>query len=245
MATELPQPRDRSVLQRLRAAFLAGLLVVVPVGVTIWVLVALVQFLEGAIHLVPNAWQPETVIGRPIPGLGIVLALSTVMICGIAMQSFAGRNIVWLYEAVLLRVPLLSTVYTAVKQLLEQLFSSESGFRDVVLVEWPRPGVYSVGFLTGEAPLVVAEVVSHVSVFIPTTPNFTTGFYAIMPHDEVWVTDLSVEDGFKLLMSAGLVPPPTPLRLPDGQGLPGTLATAGNRLGTPRPATPRRDGDLR
>jgi len=197
----------RVVLRRLRAWFLAGLLVVVPIAVTTFVIYKLGGFLEGAIKLVPKPWQPEALFGQSIPGLGIVVAITFVFLVGVLTQNFLGRRVVRLYEAVLLRVPIVSSLYGGVKQLLEQLFTSSKGFEQVVLVEWPRRGLYSVAFKTGEAPIVHPDGIPMVNVFLPSTPNPTTGFYFMLPAADVIDTHMTVEEAFKMIVSAGIVTP--------------------------------------
>jgi len=203
----------RGLFRRLRAWFLAGLLVVVPIAVTGWVFFQLAAFLEGAIGWVPQAWQPEALFGRPIPGLGILFALGSVFLVGVLTQSFLGRRVVLLYEAVLLRVPLVSSLYGGVKQLMEQLFNSNKGFEQVVLVEWPRRGLYSVAFKTGPAPVRHPDGIQMVNVFLPSTPNPTTGFYFMLPASDVIDTPMTVEEAFKMIVSAGIVSPEQALDL--------------------------------
>lgn len=197
------------VLQGIRVAFIAGILVVVPLAATIWVLTLVMGFLEGTVRLLPDAVQPEVLVGQPIPGLGILLTLSTVILAGALTRSFFGRRLIELYEAMLGRVPIVSSVYQGVKQLTEALFSGREGqFRQVVLVEWPRRGVYAIAFHTGEAFLSVDDPDQElVNVFLPTTPNPTSGFYLMLPRSDIRPLDLSVEEAFKLIMSAGIVAP--------------------------------------
>lgn len=197
------------VFQGIRVAFLAGILVVVPLGATIWVLTFVMGILESTVRLLPDGIQPEVLIGRPIPGLGILLTLTTVMLAGTLTRSFFGRRVIEFYEAMLGRVPIVSSVYQGVKQLTEALFSgSEGQFRQVVLVEWPRRGVYAIAFHTGEAFLSADDPDEElVNVFLPTTPNPTSGFYLMLPRSEIRPLDLTVEEAFKLIMSAGIVAP--------------------------------------
>lgn len=197
------------LLQAIRNAFIAGILLVVPLGATIWVLGFLVALLESSIRLLPRAIQPEELIGQPIPGLGVLLTFTAVLLAGALTRSFLGQRIVYFYEAVLARVPIVSSIYQGVKQLTEALFSGTDGqFRQVVLVEWPRRGVYAIAFHTGEAFLTVGDPNQElVNVFLPTTPNPTSGFYLMLPRSEIRPLDLSVEEAFKLIMSAGIVAP--------------------------------------
>lgn len=231
--------------QRLRATLIAGLLVVVPLAVTAWVLVALVQFLDSVVGLVPRVltdmlvsavpFLPVTADGRPA-GFGILLATVTVLALGLATRSYLGRAVITFYENLLNRVPVLSSVYQAIKELLEMLFSrNAAAFERVVLVEWPREGVYSIGFLTGEAFAQIDGQPRLVNVFVPTSPNPTTGFYFMTREDKVVPTDMTVEEGFKMLLSAGIVAPTGTLHLPPDIFRRGTGAPL---------ALPPRDGHL-
>lgn len=204
----------KRLLQKLRATFLAGLLVVIPLAVTIWVLVTIVGFVDQWLqpHWIKPlmAYYPESLPqnnGRP-PGLGVALAMMGIFLLGLVTRSYFGRSFIHFYERVLAKVPVLSSIYQAIKELLEMIVSRNQGaFEKVVMVEWPRKGLYSVGFQTGESFVKVEGEGRLVNVFLPTTPNPTTGFFFMLPADRVVSTDLSIEQGFKLLMSAGLVPP--------------------------------------
>ena len=189
----------KGVVIRIRRAFLAGLLVVVPIGVTAWVMVLLIGFLEN--------FQPESLIGQKIPGLGIFLALTTTLLLGLVTESVVGRSLLGLYERILARVPFISSVYNGIKQLMVQVFQSEKGFDKVVLLQWPRQGVYSIGFLTSKASVIGEDGRQYANLFLPSTPNPTTGFYFMAPVDELVDTDLTVEQAFKQLMSVGIVSP--------------------------------------
>jgi uncharacterized membrane protein len=219
----------KHLLQRIRTVFLAGLLVTLPLAVTVWVLITLVAFVDSVIAwvpvLVPAGWIAAVMAFYPsflpvgehgLPqGLGVLVAVLTLFIVGVLARSYLGGRLIALYEWLLLRVPVASSIYQAVKELLELVLARDgNAFERVVLVEWPRPGLYSVGFLNGEAWVSVEGRGRMVNVFLPTTPNPTTGFFAMLPEDQVILTDMTVEQGFKILMSAGLVSPPGRLQLP-------------------------------
>lgn len=197
----------RHPLRAVRRAFLAGLLVLVPLGVTAWVVWLLVDVMNRVGDLIPAAWHPEALIGVSLPGTGLLVAFLAILLVGVATENFVGRRLVSLYEAVLLRVPILSSVYVTVKQLLEQLVDTERGFERVVLVQWPREGAWALAFMTGSAFVEIEGVERMVNVFLPTTPNPTTGFYFMVPERDVVPTEMSVEQAFKVLMSAGIVEP--------------------------------------
>ena len=205
-----------SIGQRLRGALFAGFLVLGPIAVTVWLLVFLVNFLEGIVRLLPDSVQPEALLGFPIPGLGVLLAFVTVLVVGIVTRSYIGARIVSTYERLLIQIPVISGVYTGVKQLMEALFAGERGnFRKVVLIEWPRPGVRAIAFHTGASFVQPDNGETWVNVFLPTTPNPTSGFYLILPEDQIVILDLTVEDAFKLIMSAGIVAPKDAMRTSD------------------------------
>lgn len=211
----------KSLLQRIRTVFLAGLLVTLPLAVTVWVIVSLVSFVDSVTSFIPRLlpkasfeWIQSFYAGFPVndaglpQGLGILVALVTLFAVGILARSYVGGRLIDLYEWVLGRVPVASSIYNAVKELLELVFSQDgNAFEKVVLVEWPRPGLYSIGFLNGTAWVQVEGRPRMVNVFLPTTPNPTTGFFAMLPEDDIIMTDMTVEQGFKILMSAGLVAP--------------------------------------
>ncbi len=196
------------LFKRVRTILITGVLVIVPIAVTWWVLVFLVGFLEKTIKLLPDALEPQNLVGFPIPGLGVLLAVATVFTVGFTAQSFAGRRVLDLYEWMMLKVPIVSSIHAGVKQLVEALFASDKGhFRQVVLVEYPRKGIFCVAFHTGESFVHRAGEEPLVNVFLPTTPNPTSGFYLMIPADDVHMLDLTVEEAFKLIMSAGIVSP--------------------------------------
>ena len=191
-----------------RLSFMAGLLVIGPLWLTGWILLKLFVFFDGAIKILPVAWQPETLFGRDIPGLGIALSLLFVYLCGVGTRAYAGRQLVQFFEGVLDRVPIINTVYQSIKQLMSTLFSEKAThFRDVVLVEYPRKGIYCFAFLTNDSQYLEVSGQRLLSIFLPSTPNPTTGFYLLLPSHDVWNVDLTVEEAFKLIMSAGIVTP--------------------------------------
>lgn len=206
---------NRTWYQRIRGTFLAGILVGAPLGVTIWVMVALVQFLESAVRLLPDAWQPQQLLGRPIPGLGVLLALTTILLLGMATRSYVGTRAISLYEALLARVPVISSIYQGIKQLMEAVFLSDAGhFQQVVMVEYPRRGIWAIAFRTGESFVQSASGEMLANIFLPTTPNPTSGFYLLVRESDIVEIEISVEEAFKLIMSAGIVSPHTRHQMP-------------------------------
>jgi len=199
---------------------IAGLLVWVPLGVTVMVIKLLVGMMDRSLLLLPEPYRPDNLLGFHIPGLGVVLTTIIVLVTGMVVANLFGRKLVKLWESMLAQIPLVRTIYTGVKQILETVFSSsDQSFRKVLLVEYPRAGLWTLAFQSstsvGEAQTKTGRDV--VNVFIPTTPNPTSGFFLMVPSDDVVELDMSVDDGLKMIISAGVVVPEwTPDALPGG-----------------------------
>ena len=194
----------------MRKYLIAGLLVWLPLGVTLLVIKLLVDVMDRTWLLLPPEWRPEAVLGYYVPGLGIALAAVVVFVTGVIVANLLGRQLVALWEALLARIPVVRTIYTGVKQVTETVLSSSSqSFRKVLLVEYPRRGVWSLGFQTntelGEVQNKTGEEV--VAVFVPTTPNPTSGFVLMIPTRDVLELDMSVDEGLKMIVSMGVVVP--------------------------------------
>ena len=188
---------------------IAGLLVWVPLGVTVIVIRFLVELMDKTLYWLPVRYHPDTLLGFHIPGMGIVLAVVIVLGTGIIVANLFGRKLVSLWEAILKRIPLVRTIYSSVKQILETVFSSGQSFRKVLLVEYPRKGLWTLAFQSGttrgEAQAKTGTEI--VNVFIPTTPNPTSGFFIMVPKEDVIELDMSVDDGLKMIISAGVMVP--------------------------------------
>ncbi|HLD14560.1 MAG TPA: DUF502 domain-containing protein [Burkholderiales bacterium] len=194
----------------MRRYLVAGLLVWVPVGVTILIIKFLVDLMDQTLLLLPAGVQPANLLGFRIPGLGIVLTVVVVLVTGMVVTNLFGRQLMRLGELVLARIPVVRSIYSSVKQLTETLFSnSGQSFRKVVLVPYPHPGSWTLGFLTGVGGSEVRERLGRevMNVFVPTTPNPTSGFFLIVPREDVVELDMSVDDGLKMLLSVGVVQP--------------------------------------
>lgn len=208
---------SRSLLYRLKQAvkndLIAGLLVVIPLATTIWLSIAIANWAIGLLTQIPKQLNPfvgldpnltnllNLLVGLTVPFLGILLI-------GLMARNFIGRWLLDTGESILQSIPLAGTVYKTLQQILETLFKdSKNRFRRVVMVEYPRPGVWSIGFVTGgvSEPIQAQLSQSVLSVFIPTTPNPTSGWYAIFPEEEVINLDLSIEDAFRIIVSGGIV----------------------------------------
>ncbi|MEX0951926.1 MAG: DUF502 domain-containing protein [Gammaproteobacteria bacterium] len=193
----------------LRKYLIAGLLIWLPIAATVFVIRLLINLLDRLILLVPPDWRPEAVLGFSVPGLfGLVLAVVVLILTGMLVTNLFGRRLVALWEELINRIPLVRSIYVSVKQVTETLFHDENkSFRQVVLIEYPRQGIYSLGFLTGKA-LRSADAKTRaplVSVFVPTTPNPTSGFIVMVPKPDITALDISVEEAFKYIISLGVI----------------------------------------
>ncbi len=204
-------------MSSLRRYLIAGLLIWVPLGVTLLVLMWLVDLMDRTLLLLPLQYQPETLLGMRIPGLGIVLTVVVLLVTGVVAANLFGRQLVTAWEALLSRIPLVRSIYMGVKQLMEMLFSpSGQSFRKVLLIEYPRAGLWTLAFQTGvtvgEAQYKTGRDV--VNVYVPTTPNPTSGFFIMVPQRDVVELNMSVDDGLKMLISMGAIVPPWKVPVP-------------------------------
>jgi uncharacterized membrane protein len=200
-------PRER-FKEGIKEYFLTGVLVLIPAVATLWVLKALLSFVDGFFAGLPARLQPQTYI--PVPGVGVIVTLLLIVLVGAFARNYLGRITYHYGDRLMSNIPVLRGVYKALKQMLETVVSSPAqNFRKVVLVEYPRKGVYTIAFLTG-APRGEIQTITHkkvVYVFVPTTPNPTSGYLLIMSTDEVIPIDMTVEDAFKVIISGGMVNP--------------------------------------
>jgi uncharacterized membrane protein len=199
-------------MHALRRYLVAGLLVWVPLGVTYLVVKWLIDLMDRSLLLLPDAYAPEAIFGARIPGLGLVLTLIILLVTGMIARNLFGRSLVNVWEGILSRIPLVRSIYSAVKQLTETLFQPGGrSFNQVVMVEYPRKGAWTLAFVTGPA---WAEAESHldrelVNIYVPTTPNPTSGFFLMVPREDIIALDISVDAGLKMIISMGLVTPST------------------------------------
>lgn len=215
----------KTVREALRRYFVAGILAFAPIGITIWAISWIIQRLDNL--LLPRVLALVSGIDEPpqIPFVGALFTLLVILLMGVIARHLFGHELVRTWERLLARVPVARNIYGGVKQLFEAIFNrSETRFNRVVLIEYPRRGIYALAFTTGPARgRVQAMTDAHmINVFLPTTPNPTSGFYLLVPEDEVHDTELTVEEAFKLVMSAGLVTPgeatPVPAPAPSAPG---------------------------
>ena len=198
------------VKAQFRGYFLAGLLVVVPLGVTFFVITAILKLIDRLLIIIPPRFLPDTYLPFKIPGFGLVLAIVLIMVTGILVKNYIGRRVVDFGEYILSRIPLVRPVYVAVKQLIQAMFGDTPyAFKRAILVEYPRKGVWAIAFVTGKTYEEIVEKTNKkmINVFLPTTPNPTSGFYLVIPEEDTIPLDISVEDAFKLLISGGVVEP--------------------------------------
>ena len=192
----------------LRRYFIAGLLLWLPLIVTVWVIKVLVDLFDHSIALIPYKYQPEQLLGFHLPGLGVILSILILIVTGLLITNYLGDRLLNAWERLLARIPLIRSIYSAVKKVSEALLQpSENAFRKVLLIEYPRKGIWCVAFLTS-APLHINELNKEViSVFLPTTPNPTSGFLMLVPKEDIIELKISVEDALRMVMSLGVVMP--------------------------------------
>jgi len=189
---------------------ITGLLIWVPLVITLWVLDLLVGIMDQTLLLLPRQWQTEAWLGMHIPGLGVVLTVLTVFVTGVLAANIIGQQLVKFWEGVLARIPVVNSIYTGVKQVSDTLFApGGQAFRKAVLVQWPGPGMWTIAFLTGKPGGDVANHLKgdYVSVYVPTTPNPTGGYFVMAPRANVIELDMSVDEALKYIISMGVVAP--------------------------------------
>ncbi len=203
-------------MSALRKWLFTGLLVIVPGVITAWVLHWIVSTLDQTLQILPLSWQPDRLLGFHIPGFGVLLTLGILLAVGALASNFAGRKLVQWGDALVSRIPVVRSIYSSVKQVSDTLFSeSGNAFRTAVLVQWPREGVWTVAFVTGAPSGEVAAYLrdEFVSVYVPTTPNPTGGYFVIMRKSDCVELDMSVDTALKYIVSMGVVVPPDPVQL--------------------------------
>ncbi|MHC8493566.1 DUF502 domain-containing protein [Thalassospira sp. SM2505] len=210
----LPSP---GLFARMRAYFLTGILVSAPLAITFGLAWWFIEFVDSkVIPLIPAHYNPETYLpdgyqDYGIPGLGLLVILVFITVVGWFTTNFAGRALIKLYERILGRIPAVRSIYSAVKQILETVLANQSNaFRQAVLLEYPRRGMWAIGFITGETKGEVQHLTEDtvINIFLPTTPNPTSGFLLFVPRGDIVILDMTVEEAIKMVMSGGIVTPP-------------------------------------
>ncbi|HKK98233.1 MAG TPA: DUF502 domain-containing protein [Marivita sp.] len=208
-----PAPRKPGIFARLRASFLTGIVVIAPVGLTIWLIWTLIGWVDGfVLPLVPSRFNPEQYIGINLRGIGVIFFLFFTIMVGWVAKGLIGRSLIRFAESLVERMPVVRSVYGGVKQIAETIFAqSERNFEKACLIQYPRKGIWAIGFISTQARgevLDKAETMGPlVSIFVPTTPNPTSGFLLFFPQEDVIELEMSIEEAAKLVISAGLVYP--------------------------------------
>lgn len=191
--------------------FITGLLVLVPLFITVWVLSSIIGMMDQSLFLLPENWRPKALLGQDVRGLGALLTLLIIFVTGLIATNFFGKKLILLWEYMLTRVPVVKSIYASVKQVSDTLFSdSGNAFRRAVLVQFPRQGAWTIAFITGQPG---GDVANHlqgdfVSVYVPTTPNPTGGYFLMLPRADVIELEMSVDEALKYIISMGVVAPP-------------------------------------
>jgi uncharacterized membrane protein len=199
-------------MSAVRKWLVAGLLVVVPVAITLSVLQWIIGTLDRTLLILPEAWQPDRLIGVHIPGLGVLLTLAILLTVGAVVSNFIGAKLVRWGDALVSRIPVVRSIYSSVKQVSDTLFSpGGNAFRKAVLVQWPRPDVWTIAFVTGAPGGEVARFLDGewVSVYVPTTPNPTGGYFVMLRRSDCIELRMSVDEALKYVISMGVVVPAT------------------------------------
>lgn len=203
---------------RMKKYFITGLLIWVPLAITAWVLALIVRTMDQTLLLLPEAIRPEHLLGVYVPGIGVIATLLVVFLTGLVTANIIGQRLLRFWEGVLSRIPVVKSVYYSVKQVSDTLFStSGEAFRKALLVQYPREGVWTIAFQTGQPG---GDVVNYldgefVSIYVPTTPNPTSGFFLMLPRKDVIELDMSVDEALKYIISMGVVAPA--MRNPAGR----------------------------
>lgn len=195
---------------RLRKYLLTGLLIWLPLVVTLWILQIFISWMDQTLLLLPAQWRPEQLFGFSIPGLGVLLALVVVVVTGLLATNFIGRRLVAWWDGLLTRIPIFRSIYSSVKQVSDTLLkNSGQSFRKVVAVEFPQPGQWTLAFIVGAPSGKVAAALGpdYVTVYVPTAPNPTSGYVLMLPADRVKEIDISIDDALKFHVSLGVVAP--------------------------------------
>lgn len=200
------------IAARLRNYFFAGILVTAPIGLTIYLVWLFVGVVDGWVTpLIPARYNPATYLPFGVPGFGLIVAIVGLILIGALTSNLAGRLFLRMSDRLLARMPVVRGLYSAIKQLTETIFGSRStAFRQVVLIEYPRRGIWGMAFITGVTEGEVQELTDTevVNVFVPTTPNPTSGFLLFVPRRDVVILNMTVEEGIKMVISGGIVSPP-------------------------------------
>ena len=196
----------------LKKYFITGLLILVPLFITLWVINSVIGVMDQSLLLLPPQWRPEHFFGQHIPGIGTILTILIIFVTGLLAQNYVGHYVVAGWEMLLNRIPIVNSIYSSVKQVSDTLFSSDgNAFRTAVMVQYPRAGIWTIAFVTGVPSQSVQQHLDgeYVNIYVPTTPNPTSGFFLMVPKNEVIELDMTVEVALKHIVSMGVVAPET------------------------------------
>lgn len=210
MVEEVPIKVRVRVRESLQRYFLAGLLVFLPVAITLWFLGWVIEMLDSVLDVLPSKLHPNSYLPFPIPRLGAIVTLVLILFLGILTRGVATRRFLAAWEKILIQIPVFRGIYTAVQKLVQTFLGQSQSNRQVVMIEYPRKGVYAVGFAMGRAWRELERKTNDaqlVNVFVPTTPNPTSGFYLLVPLNEVAPLNMTMEEALKLITSGGLITP--------------------------------------
>ncbi len=200
----------KQFVNKIKNIFLAGLFVIIPIFVTIYVASGMIRFVDSVVHILPEKFDPNTYLPFRLPGLGIAYTVILALIAGLLVRNYVGKKALSYWETLVSKIPLIRVLYGALRQVTEAILVKDANhFKKVVMIEYPRRGIYSIAFITGKTCKGLSANLNSkmISVFVPTTPNPTSGFYLIVPEEEIINVDMSVEDAFKLILSGGMVSP--------------------------------------
>ena len=210
--SELDKKKGNSFVNFIKRYFFTGLLISAPIGATIYITIFIVEFIAGLVpqRFNPNGLLPE-IIGYEIPGLELIIAFLSFILIGLIFSTLFGKAILGYFDNLITRIPFAGNVYKAIKQITETFSNADAAYQKVVLIEYPRKDIYAIGFMTGETKGEIKDrkKIDMVNVFVPTTPNPTSGFLLFIPKEDAVELDMAVEDAIKLVVSAGMVVPPT------------------------------------
>ena len=203
--------KSKSFLSKIRSYFLTGVIITAPVGLTFYVAILFIGFVDSRVrNIIPEKYHYDNLLPIEIPGIGLLFVFILLTFIGFLTAGLIGRFIIKLGERIISRLPIIRSVYGALKQIFESVIASSSkSFREVVLIEYPRKGVWAIGFITGDTKGEVQNATKEnmVNVFLPTTPNPTSGFLLFVPRKDVIILDMNVEEGIKMVISGGIVTP--------------------------------------
>jgi len=205
----------KKMKKHIKNYLITGLLATVPISVTIYILGLFIGIMDKVLKYLPLKYHPDTYLPFHIPGFGLIVTVILIFVVGVITQSFLGRKVVAVGEWMVTKIPLVGNIYNGVKQLVGAIFMENSkSFKQVVMIEYPRKDLWVIAFLTGFSEGEVQRKIKKdvVNIFIPTTPNPTSGFYLLVPEKQITYLDMSVEDAFKLIVSGGIITPPNDVK---------------------------------